>query len=467
MKMIKREPGIGYLDNWLWVPKTHTHETQIAATFSYVARNDKLIEAWRDEPHHFRLPRNYHLPATLPKLPYKIYDTRIKTFPRVQFHSKVVLDKYEPDKDYQRRGSAALLSAQDGLLCLRCGAGKTVVGLHTASLLGVPILIQVKDDSLAEQWLEEIEDFLGIHPKDVGRIGGGKFKWQYPICVANVQSLAARAADESLPDEMIRHFGCVMPDEAHMIGAPYFNLSVPPFHGRRWGLTATPERADGYDSLLKYTMGEVVYSYLTPDLIPDVVFRELPTTLDFEEKNDHGGTHDSSGKFHYGMTYGYLARSNKTLRNDRIVHDIQAALAMDRQVLVLTHTKEMTEILGRMIPGSGVVNSDVKGKERRRRIRECNPIIAVMTLGKEALNKPMLDTLFMVEPAPKPNVLQQIMGRILRKYFGKQKPMMIVFDEVHIREIRALGRKIRKQLNEWPAAKGGKIPHHTIRLARK
>lgn len=465
MKFIKREPGVGYIDSWLWLPKSHVSEVQIQATFTYEGRNGQAIDAWREEPYHFRVPRNYLKPATLSKLPFKLYDTRFRDFPRVRFDSRVTLDAKEPDKDYQRRGSEALLATYDGILCLRCGAGKTVVGLHTAAQLGVPILVTVTDEGLAEQWMEEIEDFLQIPEKEIGYIGGGKAKWAGKrICVAQVNTLARWANEDRIPPELLMHFGVVLADEAHVMGAPYFNLAIPPFHGRRWGLSATPEREDGFDTLLQYTLGHVVYTYLTPDLKPEFLFRQLPTTLNLQDKVTYENTHDSSKKLHYGMTYGYLARSNKDGRVDRIVKDVQDAMVSDRQVLVLTHSKEMTEILGARFPNAGVVNSDVKGKERRRRIRECNPVIAIMTLGKQALNKPMLDTLFLVEPFAKKGVLQQTMGRVLRKYYGKKHPMVIVFEDVYIKQLSSLCGKIRFLLSRWPAEKGGRIPYKTLKL---
>jgi superfamily II DNA or RNA helicase len=459
MKFIVRKPGVGYLDSWLWLPKSHFSAIQVQSAFTYISKTGQAIDAWREEPHHFRVPRNFLRPETLAKLPYPMIDTRYRNFPKVSFNSRVVLDAKEPTKDYQRRGSEALLGTYDGILCLRCGAGKTVVALHTAAQLRVPILIVVTDEGLAEQWKEEIESLLGIPPEEIGYIGGGKFNWKKKICVAQVNTLARRATTNTLPTEMLHWFGVIIPDEAHVMGAPYFNLAIPPFAGRRWGLTATPEREDEFDSLLRSTLGDVVYSYLTPDLIPKFCFKHLPTTLNYDDPIIRAETHDTQDEFHYGMTYGYLARSNKDGRTDLIVREIKKSLASGRKVLVLAHSKEMTEILGAKLPGSGVINGDVKGKERSRRIRECNPIVAIMTLGKQALNKPSLDTLFVVEPFSKKGILQQVMGRILRAFAKKAEPLVIVFEDTAIPELSYLCGKMRRLLNQWPANKGGRIPY--------
>lgn len=470
MKIIKRVPGVGYLDNWLWIPKTHAHPDHIASTFTYVGKNNEAIEAWREELHHFRVPRNYLSQATLPQLGFRVYDARVTQFQRIDIKSRVVLDAREPSKDYQRRGSEALLATTDGILCLRCGAGKTPTALHSAAQLHVPMLILVSDDSLAEQWYEEIMEFLEVDDSDVGFIGGsrgkGKLNWENPITIAHVQTIARRAHDGELPQEFCLWPGVVIPDEAHIMGAPYFNAALPPFHGRRWALTATPTREDQFDSLLKYTVGDVVYSYLIPDIMPEVYFVRLPTVIDFGRKVVHEATHDSNKKFHFGMTFGYMATELND-RTEAVVKSVNEALAVGRQALVLCHSKAMTEILGKRFPNAGVVNGDVAGQERRRRIRECNPVISIMTLGKQALNKPSLNTLFVVEPFSKAGILQQTMGRVLRKFSGTERRLIVFFEDVNVKPLARLCGKIRLLLNRWPREKGGRIPYKIVGYKRR
>jgi superfamily II DNA or RNA helicase len=390
-------------------------------------------------------------------MPYPVYDARFKNFPSVDLKSSVILDSREPSKTYQRDGSAALLNTHDGILCLRCGAGKTVVALHTAAQVKQPILVVVTDKGLARQWMEEIEQFLGVPQKEIGRVGGdgGEFDWEHPITVALVQTLARRTADGTLPVEMTRHFGVIIPDEAHLMGAPYFNTAIPPFHGRRWGLSATPTRDDGFDTLLKYTIGGVVYSYLTPDLKPTVFFKRLPTKPNFAQAVVREATHDKTKNLHFGKLYSYFGTLDD--RTDEIAKDIRGALKEGRQILVLSHSRAMVEALSQRFPDAGVCHSDVKEEERIRRIRECNPVIAIMQLGKQALNKPKLDTLFVCEPFTKKGALQQTMGRVLRSFVGKKKPVVVFFEDVYIRPLMLMCNKLRMALTRWPTHKGGAI----------
>jgi len=458
VKLVRRDPGAAYLDSWLWLPKSHVSGVQVRGALSYIGRDDRHIQAWEEEPHHYRVPRNYLQLQALRDLPFPTFDARYTAFPRVRFRSKVTLDAREPSKTYQREGAAALLQAHDGILCLRCGAGKTVVALHAAAQLGVPVLIVVDDKGLAKQWLTEIEQFLDIDMKDVGTIWGGKkFDWRKPITVATVQTLASRIADGTLPAEMTRHFGLVLLDEAHVMGAPYFNTAIPPFHGRRWGLSATPYRDDDFASLLTYTVGPVLYTYLTPDLKPTVYFKRLDTRLDYNQPMVQASTHDTFGKFHYGMAYGHLARAHPE-RTNAIVAEVQAAVSAGRQVLVLSHSREMVESLAHRFPNGGVTHGGVGDDEHWRVVRECNPVVAIMKRGKQALNKPSLDTVFICDPFSKPSVLQQTMGRALRAFGDKKEPLIIFFEDKNVSELSALCGKIRRSLSRWPAHKGGRIP---------
>jgi superfamily II DNA or RNA helicase len=460
MKFVLRDPRAAYLDTWLWLPKAYWSVGQLQAALRYEnPRNGELLDVFYEAAEHYRVPRNFLSWETLGKLPYPVIDTRFRDFPEVEFNSRVMLDAKEPSQTYQRDGSRALLSVWDGILTLRCGAGKTVVGLHTAAQTKNPILIVVQDKGLARQWMEEIEQFLGIPEKEVGRVGGdgSPFNWEHKICIAIVNSLALRVQERTLPREMTKHFGTILLDEAHTMGAPFFNTAIPPFHGRRWGLSATPVREDGFDSLLRYTMGDVVYEYLTPDLKPTVFFRSLPTILNLTDKEVVAATHDSTGELHFGKLYDHFASLSPRVAT--IASDVKLSLKQGRQILILTHSRAMCEVLAERLPGAGVVHGGVKEGERLRRIKEHNPVIAIMRLGKQALNKPSLDTLFVCEPFRKEAMLQQCIGRILRAYEGKQSPSAVFYEDSQIEPMFKMCNRIRRSLYHWPAKKGGRIPY--------
>ena len=462
MKFIQREPGVAYLDTWLWLPRSHVSDDQIQKSLLYIGKDMELIEGWREERHHFRVPRNYFRGIKdLSVLPFPVKDCVFRSFPRINIQSHVTMDGRDLSQTFQRESARALLSTYDGILCLRCGAGKTVVALHAAAQLKGPILIIVQDKGLAKQWVKEIEWVLSIPEEDIGRIGGdgAPFDWEKKICIAIVNTLAIRSRDNTLPPAMSRHFKVVIGDETHTLGAPFFNHSIPPFFGRRWGLSATPTREDGFDSLLRYTMGEVVYSYLMPEIIPRVVFKVLPTQLRTNDPEVMEATHDIAGNLHYGKLYDYFGRENPDKRMDFIALEIERAVAQGRQCLVLTHSRSTIAALMDRFPNAGEVHGGVTDEEGRfRAIRTKNPVIAIMRHGKQALDKPELDTLFVCDPFRKEGVLQQVMGRVQRNFVGKKSALVVFFEDRKIKACYKLCNKLRQSLNRWPSYKGGQIP---------
>lgn len=460
MKFALRDPNAAYLDNWLWLPKKYWSVTQLRGALQYFdARKNEVFEVFTEAAHHYKVPRNFLHWGTFSSLPYPVYDVRYMDFPKVRFNSKVILDSREPGKDYQRKGSQALLANYDSILSLRCGAGKTVTALDTIAAVSNPALVIVGDKGLARQWMEEIEEWLGIPQNEIGRIGGdgSPFDWEHPITVGIINTLALRAISGKLPPEMLRHFGVVVGDEVHIAGAPLFNAAIPPFHGRRWGLSATPVREDEYDSLLQYTFGSVSYSYLLPDLVPTVYFRKLMTFLDMTNPEVVDRVVDKTKALHLGKLYDYF--STLESRTTKIAADVQKAVDEGRQVLVLTHSRGMCDALAKHLPTAGVCHGGVKEGERLRRIKEMNPVIAIVQLGKQALNKPKLDSLFVCEPFKKEGILQQAMGRILRPFEGKKAPVVVFYEDCNIEPLYRICNKIRAALSRWPEHKGGRIKY--------
>ena len=56
------------------------------------------------------------------------------------------------------------------------GVGKTVVGLYLAAARGRNTLVLVHRKPLLDQWVAQLSLFLGLTPKAIGQIGGGKMR---------------------------------------------------------------------------------------------------------------------------------------------------------------------------------------------------------------------------------------------------------------------------------------------------
>jgi superfamily II DNA or RNA helicase len=457
MIVIKREPGKGYIDRWLWLPRSEVSQNQIQNALLYRV-GDKTVRAWKETPSHFQVPRNYIREELRAKLSFPLIDARVLTFPKIKIKSSIVLDSQRPDLSFQTEGVAALQSCYDGILQLRCGGGKSPVVLHAAAALKGPILIVVDELGLAEQWRRTIRRFITTGDPVIGEVGDGKKDWKHDITVASVRTIAKMVQAGEITPEMSRHFAVVVYDEVQVMGAPVVNLAVGAFHGRRWGCSATPERDDSFNSLLRFGLGRVIYTYLMPESKPNFYFLRLPTSpLNAVQKQV---VYARGGKFHFGLAYSVLAEDVR--RTALIVHEINLALSRGRQVLVLSSSKKMCKMLKAALPQAGLVTGDVSGKLRIERIQTCNPVVAVMKVGEKALDKPNLDTVFIVDPVSKQRRLQQILGRVLRIYEGKPPPTVVAFEDYNIKELRRACSRMRSTLNQWPEDQGGAIGHRTL-----
>lgn len=138
-------------------------------------------------------------------------------------------------RELQQQAVNDVLSREQGLLEAGTGAGKTVMGLWIIAERGQPALIIVHTKELLTQWIDRIENFLGIPRADIGIIGGGKFSIGNKITVATVQSLYKRV------DEVVPYVGHLVVDETHKAPARMFTEAVSAFDAKySLGLTATP-----------------------------------------------------------------------------------------------------------------------------------------------------------------------------------------------------------------------------------
>jgi superfamily II DNA or RNA helicase len=217
------------------------------------------------------------------------------------------------------------------VLQLGCGSGKTVVALDFAARRGVPFLIVLDTTELIRQWREEIADCLEI-PEGVGLIQGPHFDWKKPAVIATYHTLAAKA--HLLPEEARRWYGTIIFDEAQHIAAPTFSRTADLFYGLRLGLTATPDRDDGYHVIYNFHLGPVIYKNLLQDLRPKLYFVWTGMGLDISDPKVQAAARDKNGELHIGKIASFLGAWPK--RIEFVLNQIRQAVANDRKVLVLS-----------------------------------------------------------------------------------------------------------------------------------
>jgi hypothetical protein len=339
LKFVRRDPAKGYLDNVLWIPKAHanTQAVKAALTFAFSdGKTAKVALLYRETEHHLLAPREFWDPAK--DCDFPVVDVRPRSYPRTGITSRIQLDARNPSLTMQRDAFAALQKARGGVLQLRCGGGKTVIALALLEALGCPGLVVVDNTTLLEQWRTEAESHLTV-PGGLGLIQGRKWDWRKGLVFTTYQTLAAYA--DEFPPEMRRWFGVVFFDEAHHLGAPTFAKAADVTYGRRYALTATPERADGMQVVHQNHCGQVLYKNLVQELRPEIRFRWTGLSLDLTDPDVRKRVCDINGELHLSMLYGFFGTWQPRL--DIIHEEVTNALAEDRRVLVLSYS--ITELV--------------------------------------------------------------------------------------------------------------------------
>lgn len=131
-----------------------------------------------------------------------------------------------------------------GVICLPCGAGKTVVGIGVMSRFQTQTLIVVPNLLAVRQWREEILERTDLTPDQVGEYSG-ETKQVSPVTVTTYQVLTQRTQDHLALFEG-RDWGLIIYDEVHLLPAPIFRVTADLQATRRLGLTATLVREDGH-----------------------------------------------------------------------------------------------------------------------------------------------------------------------------------------------------------------------------
>ena len=342
-------------------------------------------------------------------------------------------------RPYQLTACEAMLRRRFGTLCAPTGAGKTVCGLWLIANRRQPALIVVHTRDLAMQWVERIEQFLGIPAREVGMIGSGKSRVGERITVATVQSVYARAKD------LKKRIGHLVVDECHRAPSRTFTAAVTAFDSAfSLGLSATPYRRDGLTQLIFWHLGDMHARIDGDDLMdsgaimrPEILIR--PT--DFSTRRDPSEE--------YALIIADLTEDRA--RNELIVDEVGREVRCGSGVaLVLSdrkgHCRELRALLSERHGISGaVLTGDTPLAERKElvvRIQDGREQVVFATgqLIGEGFDASNLTSLFLATPVKFSGRLIQYLGRVLRPSVGKAQPKVYDFVDHRVGVLDAAAR---------------------------
>ena len=251
-------------------------------------------------------------------------------------------------RDYQQGALDSWVdNGRRGVLELPTGAGKTVIALAAIAHTGTPTLIVVPTIDLLEQWQRELETEFEV---PIGRLGGGEQRVE-DLTVATYDSAYLRA------DELGDHFGLVVFDEVHHLGAEgYQDIARLMAATDRLGLTATFERPDGAHETVADLVGSRVYSIDTDELAGDHLapyeIRRIEVELTPEERAEYDDAQGTFVDYVRGSNISFSSGSDYLQLVKRSGNDPQARealLAKQRAREIMMNADNKRHQLGRIL----------------------------------------------------------------------------------------------------------------------
>ena len=340
-----------------------------------------------------------------------------------------------PLYDYQEAAVQAMLSSRYGILQSPAGSGKTQIGIAISQRLSVKTLWLTHTRDLLDQSKDRAALYLN---RDLlGTITEGEVNIGESMTFATVQTMAR------LDLNQYRHeWDCVIVDECHRAaGTPtavtMFSKVLNSLCARhKFGLTATPHRADGMIKATYALLGEVQYT------VPDEAVKNRIMRVQIKPRGTGVKPSleyaNSDGTTNYTKFINYLVQNED--RNQLILSDLRQN--MEHSCLILSDRVEHLRYLKSQLPAvmqllaaviDGKMTSKTGKAERKQAIEDMREgnlryLFATYSLAKEGLDIPRLDRLFMVTPQKDSAVIVQSVGRVARTFPGKEQP--VVYDYV-------------------------------------
>ena len=315
------------------------------------------------------------------------------------------------------------------LLISATGTGKTYLSAFDAKKVQPRrLLFVIHRENIARAAMKSFKNVFYGSKKSFGILGGGRREIESDFLFTTIQTLSKDEVMESFARD---HFDYIILDEAHHGGAETYKKVLDYFRPKfLLGMTATPERTDGFD-----------------------IFKRFDYNIAYEIRLQQALEEDMLCPFHYfGVTDVFVDDEEldedkaflKLTSDERVKHIVEKSLFYgsddgDIRCLVFCSRNEISEELTRKFKELGFRAKCLSGRddenERERAIQalesddlnEKLDYIFTVDIFNEGVDIPRVNQIIMLRPTQSAIVFVQQLGRGLRKRADKEYLTVIDF----------------------------------------
>lgn len=292
-----------------------------------------------------------------------------------------------------------------GLITLSTGSGKTILTLKLIAVSKLKTMIILNKIELLNQWREQIRRWLpNIR---IGIIQGNKFDYEdCDIILGMLQTISMKDKLKAIDFQFIS--ACYI-DECHNISTEVFSNIMFKVRPRYlFGLTATLERKDKLERVIKWYIGDILYDNSSNEL------KQSTEVYIYKYKGESSVIKMLRDNITAAVSSMVTNIANDRVRTDYIINIIKELIdeVDGRNILVISDRINLLKEIHKKFPiDSGLFIGGMKSDELQK-TKERRIILGTYGLVNEGFDVPKLNCIIFA--TPRSNIVQAI-GRIYRK----------------------------------------------------